>query len=101
MFRNNNGKLLLQIWITFLRIGSVTFGGGYTIITLLEREAAEKRKWLKASEIADIVAVAGSIPGGIAINSATFAGYRLAGTLGAIGACSYPVRCEFFSMFYL
>ncbi len=87
MLKNfNNKKLLLQIWITFLRIGPVTFGGGYTIIALLERETVEKRKWMKSSEIADIVAVAGSVPGALAINTAIFVGYRLAGAAGAITA---------------
>jgi len=79
-------KLLLQIFLTFLKIGPMTFGGGYAMIPLIEREVVERRKWISTRDIADIFAVAESIPGAIAINSATFIGYRLAGTRGAIVA---------------
>lgn len=77
-------KLLAQIFFTFLRIGPLTFGGGYAMIPLIEREVVERRKWVHTKDIADIFAVAGSVPGAIAINSATFIGYRLAGITGAI-----------------
>lgn len=79
-------KFLWSIFITFLKIGPVTFGGGYATIPAIEREVIDKRKWLESREVADIVAVAGSIPGAIGINSATFIGYRIAGIGGAIAA---------------
>ncbi len=81
-----NLKLLAQIFISFLKIGPVTFGGGYAMIPLIEREVVEKRGWVKTKDITDIFAVAESVPGAIAINSATFIGYRLAGVPGAIVA---------------
>lgn len=77
---------LPAIFICFLKIGPVTFGGGYAMIPLIEREVVEKRNWLAAKDVTDVFAVAESIPGAIAINSATFIGYRLAGLPGAIAA---------------
>lgn len=84
--KQEQGRLILlwQIFVTFLRIGPVTFGGGYAMIPLIEREVVEKRGWVRTKDIADILAVAQSVPGAVAINSATFVGYRLAGVLGAI-----------------
>lgn len=79
-------KLLLQIFISFFKIGPVTFGGGYTMIPLIEKEVVSKRKWVKTKDITDVFAVAESVPGAIAINSSTFIGYRLAGVRGAIAA---------------
>ncbi|HZG85059.1 chromate transporter [Paenibacillus sp.] len=79
-------KQLPAIFMCFLKIGPVTFGGGYAMIPLIEREVVEKRKWLETKDVADVFAVAESIPGAIAINSATFIGYRLAGAPGAIAA---------------
>ena len=78
--------LLPAIFVSFLKIGPVTFGGGYAMIPLIEKEVVERRKWMETKDIADIFAVAESIPGAIAINSATFIGYRLAGAPGAIAA---------------
>lgn len=79
-------KLLWQIFISFMKIGPVTFGGGYAMIPLIEKEVVEKRKWVKTKDITDIFAVSESVPGAIAINSATFIGYRLGGVPGAIAA---------------
>ncbi|MGG1639038.1 chromate transporter [Paenibacillus sp. NRS-1760] len=76
--------VLWTIFLTFLKIGPVTFGGGYAMIPVIEREVVEKRKWLETRDIADIFAVAESIPGAIGINSATFIGYRVAGIRGAL-----------------
>ncbi|MCR2802702.1 chromate transporter [Paenibacillus soyae] len=78
--------VLWTIFLTFLKIGPVTFGGGYAMIPVIEREVVEKRKWLETRDIADIFAVAESIPGAIGINSATFIGYRVAGIRGALAA---------------
>lgn len=79
-------KFIFQIFITFLKIGPVTFGGGYAMIPVIEREVVEKNKWVKTKDVAEVFAIAESIPGAIAINSATFIGYRLAGIKGAIAA---------------
>jgi len=83
---NAKRKLLGSIFLTFLKMGPFTFGGGYALIPVIEREIVEKRKWLHSNDVADIVAVSGSVPGAVAVNSATFIGYRLAGTGGAVAA---------------
>jgi len=79
-------KKLWQIFVTFFKIGAFTFGGGYAMIPLIQREAVDHRKWVTEEDILDIVAIAESTPGPIAINSATFVGYRAAGVLGSAAA---------------
>lgn len=81
-----NIKLLAQLFIAFLKMSPVTFGGGYAMIPVIEREVVEKRGWLRSEEVADVFAVAGSAPGAVAANSAIFIGYRIAGVLGAVSA---------------
>jgi chromate transporter len=73
----------LQLFRIFFKIGAFTFGGGYAMIPLIEYETAEKRKLIDKQEISDIVAIAESTPGPIAINSATFVGFRSCGVLGS------------------
>ncbi len=79
------GKTRLLFW-TFFKIGAFTFGGGYAMIPLIQREVTERRRWLTEQDILDIVAIAESTPGPIAINSATFVGYQVCGTFGAFCA---------------
>lgn len=69
-----------------LKIGAFTFGGGYAMISLLQNEFVSKKKWLEDSEFIDIIAVAESTPGPIAINSATYIGFKLAGFFGSLFA---------------
>jgi chromate transporter len=76
-------KRYLPLFLTFLRIGAFTFGGGYAMIPLISREVVEKHKWISDDDILDIIAIAESTPGPIAINSATFVGYKTAGIFGA------------------
>ena len=83
--RTDLGKARLLFW-TFFKIGAFTFGGGYAMIPLIQREVAERRRWLKDGDILDIVAIAESTPGPIAINSATFVGTRVGGFFGALCA---------------
>lgn len=66
--------------------GSFHIRGGYALVPVIEREIVEKRKWLQSEEVADIVAVSGSVPGAVAVNSATLIGYRIAGIGGALSA---------------
>ena len=82
--RVKDKKPFLRLFLTFLKIGAFTFGGGYAMIPLIEREVCEKREWLKKEELLDVVAVAESTPGPIAINAATFVGYRTGGFFGAL-----------------
>ncbi|WP_138419899.1 chromate transporter [Aquibacillus sediminis] len=79
-------KFIVQIFLTFLKIGPVTFGGGYAMIPMIEREVVERKKWVKTKDVTEVFAVAESVPGAIAINSATFIGYRLAKVKGAVAA---------------
>lgn len=76
----------LALFLTFLKIGTFTFGGGYAMIPLIQREVVEKNKWITNDDVLEIVAIAESTPGPIAINSATFVGYRTCGFLGSLCA---------------
>ena len=76
-------KRLWLLFATFFKIGAFTFGGGYAMIPLIQREVAEKRKWITDEEILEVVAIAESTPGPIAINSATFVGYKTCGFWGS------------------
>ena len=76
-------KKLFKIFTTFFRIGAFTFGGGYAMIPLIQHEAVEKNGWVSDEDILEIVAIAESTPGPIAINSATFVGHRAAGFWGS------------------
>ena len=79
-------KKVVTLFLTFLKIGAFTFGGGYAMIALLENEFVMKRRWLTDEEFLDMVAIAESTPGPVAINSATYVGYRISGMTGAIAA---------------
>lgn len=79
----NKLKILMSIFWTFFRIGAFTFGGGYAMIPLIQRETVESKKWITDDDILEIVAIAESTPGPVAINSSTFVGYRVAGFWGA------------------
>jgi len=77
-------KGYLSLFLTMLKIGLFTFGGGYAMIALLENEFVEKKKWLEKDEFLDVTAIAESTPGPIAINAATYMGYKNAGIIGSI-----------------
>ena len=79
-------KSLGTLFFTFFKIGLFTFGGGYAMIALLEEEFIQRRKWLDKDEFLDMAAIAESTPGPVAINSATYLGYKLAGVPGAATA---------------
>ena len=77
---------ILVLFLTFLKIGAFTFGGGYAMIPIIQREVVEKRKWATNSDILDILAISESTPGPIAVNAATYVGFRVAGFWGALFA---------------
>ncbi len=77
-------KKLLSLFFTFAKIGSITFGGGLTMLPLLTKEIVEKRKWATEEELLDYYAVGQCTPGIIAVNTATFIGYYQAGVPGGI-----------------
>lgn len=80
----NKGKSLLKLFLTFLKIGAFTFGGGYAMIALMENAFVSEKKWIDKDEFLDMIAIAESTPGPIAINSATYIGYTLFGVLGSL-----------------
>ncbi len=77
---------LIELFLVFLKVGLFMFGGGYASIALLHRELVVEHKWLSEEEFADLIGLAESTPGPIAINSATYTGYRLHGLAGSLVA---------------
>lgn len=76
-------KILWELFCTFFRIGAFTFGGGYAMLSLIQREVVENKKWASDEEVLDYYAVAQCTPGVIAVNTATFIGYKQKGIKGA------------------
>ena len=77
-------KEYLSLFLIMLKIGLFTFGGGYAMIALLENEVVAKKKWIEKDEFLDVAAIAESTPGPIAINAATYIGFKNAGIVGSI-----------------
>lgn len=75
---------LFNLYITFFKIGSLAFGGGYATIPLIERFVVEENNWLSIMEFRDIVSISQMTPGPLSVNSATFVGQKVSGTIGAI-----------------
>ena len=97
-------NLLLDLFLSFAKIGLFTFGGGYAMIALIENACVEKKKWITHDEMMNVTVIAESTPGPIAINCATFVGYKQKGWTGAIAATVgmvFPSFCIIFliSMF--
>ncbi len=74
----------LSLLMTFIKVGLFTFGGGYAMISLIDSECVKKRKWITSDELMDVTAIAESTPGPIAINCATYVGYKQAGFWGSL-----------------
>ena len=89
------------MFLIMFKIGLFTFGGGYAMLALLENEFVEKRKWLEKEEFLDMVAIAESTPGPIAINSATYIGYKRCGVLGSAAATLGVVMPSFIIIFVI
>lgn len=75
---------LLEIFWVFFRMSPITFGGGYAMIPIIEREIVFRKKWMKMQDVSDTLALAGTAPGAIAINASIYIGYRIRGILGAL-----------------
>lgn len=86
-----NGKVLKKLFISTLYLSTFTFGGGYVIVTLLKKKFVDELHWVKDEEMLDLVAIAQSAPGAIAVNGAVVVGYRLAGLPGVLCAISGAV----------
>ena len=96
---NDKIKKICQLFLTFLKIGTFTFGGGYAMIPLIQKETVDKRGWITDSDILEIIAIAESTPGPIAINAATFVGFRVGGFFGALLATLGVILPSFLIVF--
>ena len=94
-------KSLLKLFIVMFKIGLFTFGGGYAMIAVIERELVERKKWIEHDEFMDMIAIAESTPGPLAINSATYVGYRISGVLGSVFATLGVVLPSFTIIFII
>lgn len=77
-------KKLFSMFLSFFKIGAFTFGGGYAMIPLIQTEVVENQKWIENEEFLDILVIAQSFPGAIAVNTSIFIGYKISGAIGAI-----------------
>ena len=93
-------KKISTLFGTFLKIGAFTFGGGYAMVALLEHEFVEEKQWMSREEFLDMVAIAESTPGPVAVNSATYIGYKIGGTAGA-AASTAAVSLPSFVVIYI
>ncbi len=94
-------KDLLILFLNFFKVGLFTFGGGYAMISVMSHELVEKKNYLSKEEFSDVVAIAESTPGPIAINSATYIGYKNGGVLGSIFATLGVVMPSFIIIFVI
>ncbi len=78
--------LLFELFFKFFKIGIVGFGGGWAILPIIQREVVDNSHWLSPLEFNDLVAIAGSTPGPVAVNAATYIGFKKAGVLGSLAA---------------
>lgn len=94
-------NILFELFITFAKIGLFTFGGGYAMISLIENTCVEKKHWITHDDMMNITVIAESTPGPIAINCATFVGYRQGGFPGALTATFGMVLPSFFIIYLI
>ncbi len=92
-------KTILKLFWTMFKIGLFTFGGGYAMIAIIERDVVEKKKWIPHDEFLDLIAIAESTPGPLAINSATYIGFKVGGVLGSVFATLGVVLPSFIIIF--
>ncbi len=89
-------NIYLDVFLTFAKIGSFTIGGGYAMLPLIEREVVDKKNWLSKEEYIDVIAVAQSLPGVMAVNTAIFIGYKLRKIKGSLVCTLATVLPSFF-----
>ena len=94
-------NILADLFLTFAKIGLFTFGGGYAMIAMIESHCVERKKWITHDEMMNITVIAESTPGPIAINCATFTGYKKAGFLGALIATLGMIIPSFIIIFLI
>ncbi|MBE5741977.1 MAG: chromate transporter [Clostridiales bacterium] len=94
-------KKLLDLALSYFKVGLFTFGGGLAMISIIEREYVQKRKWIEKDEFENVVAIAESTPGPVAINCATYIGYKVGKVLGAIIATVAVCLPSFFIIYVI
>ena len=94
-------NILLDLFLTFAKIGLFTFGGGYAMISMIENNCVERKQWITHDEMMDVTVIAESTPGPIAINCATFTGYKKAGFVGALVATLGMVVPSFVIIYFI
>ena len=94
-------SILLELFFTFAKIGLFTFGGGYAMISIIENQCVERKKWISSDEMMNMTVIAESTPGPIAINCSTFAGYKRAGIPGAFAATLGMVMPSFLVIYFI
>ena len=94
-------SILLELFFTFAKIGLFTFGGGYAMISFIENQCVERKKWISSDEMMNMTVIAESTPGPIAINCSTFAGYKRAGIPGAFAATLGMVMPSFLVIYFI
>ena len=94
-------NILLELFLTFAKIGLFTFGGGYAMISMIENNCVERKKWITHDEMMNVTVIAESTPGPIAINCATFVGYKQAGFLGSLIATIGMVLPSFLVIYFI
>ncbi len=94
-------KQITDLFLTFCKIGAFTFGGGYAMISLLDHECVEEKQWLTSDELMNVTVIAESTPGPIAINCATYTGYKVAGIKGAVSATVGIILPSFLLLFII
>lgn len=88
-------ELLIRLFIAFLKIGTFSFGGGYAMLPFIQKEIVESNTWISMSEFTDIIGISQMTPGPVAINSATFVGYKVGGIVGSIIATLGVITTSF------
>ncbi len=94
-------RIMLELFLTFARIGLFTFGGGYAMIALIEDTCVEKKEWISHDEMMNISVIAESTPGPIAINCATYVGYKVKGFTGAVSATTGMILPSFIIIYVI
>ena len=94
-------SILFDLFLTFAKIGLFTFGGGYAMITLIGDSCVEKKKWITHDEMMDITVIAESTPGPIAINCATYVGYKKRGFIGSVVATLGMILPSFITIYLI
>ena len=88
-------KIIFDIFLSIFKIGAFTFGGGYAMLPFIQKEIVEKNNWISSTEFTDIIGISQMTPGPVAINSATFVGYKINGVIGSIVATFGVITTSF------